>query len=168
MAKKSSKRRNKMLHDMRISSHSQAPVRVEQQSSQGDSFFSQALEFFDAADARKDDSEQNKQKNSGRTGDKSLISIDLHGMTLSEAQDHVYRVMSRHLGESPRSELRFRIITGKGVHSGHGGGILAKEMHAYVSQRFSSMIIKIDSSPHEVAVSGLPIRGHFDVVLKSR
>ena len=59
-----------------------------------------------------------------------------------------------------------QIITGKGIHSKSGSGVLAKEVHRYIQSRYQPYIQKIDSSPSEVMVNNLPIKGSFFVWLK--
>ncbi len=94
----------------------------------------------------------------------SLISIDLHGLTVSEAEE-----MLEHKIQTLRRSskiLKLRIITGKGLHSAGGKAILARDIHFFVKQRFGPSIVSIQESPVDVQLSGIPIRGHFDVVLK--
>ena len=96
----------------------------------------------------------------------STHSIDLHGMTLEGAKHYLRRRLETILQK--RGKHSVRIITGKGVHSGsYGGGVLAKEIHGFTKREFHHYIVAIQDSPHEVAIDGLPIRGHFDVTLKS-
>lgn len=93
------------------------------------------------------------------------ITLDLHGYTLSEANDIVGNKISEIL-VSKAGVVTLRVITGKGHHSGAGGSVLAKGVHSYVEQRFRKSIERIDSAPADVIVGNLPIRGHFDVVLR--
>jgi DNA-nicking Smr family endonuclease len=93
------------------------------------------------------------------------FSIDLHGYTLSEAKDVVGSRLSQ-LIASQGGIIHIRIVTGKGRHSGREGSVLAREVHTYVVQRFQKFIQRIDSAPADVVVGDLPIRGHFDVVLR--
>ena len=91
--------------------------------------------------------------------------VDLHGYSLSEANDIVGRKISAIL-VSKGGIVTLRVITGKGHHSGVGGSVLAKDVHAYVQARFHKSIERMDSAPADVIVGNLPIRGHFDVVLR--
>ena len=91
--------------------------------------------------------------------------VDLHGYTLSEANDIVGNKISEIL-VSKAGIVTLRIITGKGHHSGAGGSVLAKDVHSYVQARFRKSIERMDSAPADVIVGNLPIRGHFDVVLR--
>ena len=93
------------------------------------------------------------------------LTLDLHGYTLSEANDVVGSKISEIL-VSKAGIVTLRVITGKGHHSGSGGSVLAKGVHTYVSSRFRLSIIRIDAAPADVTLGSLPIRGHFDVVLK--
>jgi len=103
-------------------------------------------------------------KGKSRTGAPDLT-IDLHGYTLSEANEVVGNKISEIL-VSKGGFVTLRVITGKGHHSGVGGSVLAKGVHAYVEQRFRKSIERIDSAPADVTLGNLPIRGHFDVVLR--
>ena len=69
--------------------------------------------------------------------------------------------MRRLLANCESSEVSIKIITGKGLHSGSEGAVLPREVHAYFHARYQSYIIKIDDSPHQAAIDGIPIRGHF-------
>lgn len=91
--------------------------------------------------------------------------VDLHGYTLSEANDIVGNKISEIL-LSKDGLVTLRVITGKGHHSGVGGSVLAKDVHSYVQARFRKSIERIDSAPADVIIGNLPIRGHFDVVLR--
>lgn len=93
--------------------------------------------------------------------------IDLHGLRLQEAQELCADVIHQALREARlQSHVSFRIITGKGRHSGVEGPVLSKEIHRFVLQEFQAWIVKIDDSPDEVALDGIPVRGHFDLILK--
>lgn len=93
----------------------------------------------------------------------TMIEIDLHGMTVDEAQRAVDAVIAR----LPRGqEARLRIITGKGLHSGPEGGVLGRDIHYHVATRYRSAIVRLDESPADVRLGGVPIRGHFDVTLR--
>jgi DNA-nicking Smr family endonuclease len=98
-------------------------------------------------------------------GNSPDYTVDLHGYTLSEANDIVGSKISEIL-VSKGGIVTLRIITGKGHHSGAGGSVLAKDVHAYVQARFRKSIERMDSAPADVIVGNLPIRGHFDVVLR--
>lgn len=92
--------------------------------------------------------------------------IDLHGFTLKEALDIVQARLAAALARST-GIIHIRIITGKGRHSGEGGSVLAREVHADVRRRFHNHIQRIDEAPAAVMVGDLPVRGHFDVWLRS-
>jgi DNA-nicking Smr family endonuclease len=91
--------------------------------------------------------------------------IDLHGLTLLEAQDRVRLIFESILSDL-HGETSVTIITGKGRHSGPQGPVLAKSVHAYVLNSFSNNIASIEDAPANVMVGSLPIRGHFKVVLR--
>jgi DNA-nicking Smr family endonuclease len=94
------------------------------------------------------------------------LQIDLHGLTLAEALDQV-DVQIRYCFEQGYSSIEALIITGKGLHSGSEGGILAREVHRHISGKYRSMILQIEESPASTLLNGVPIRGHFRVILKN-
>ena len=47
-----------------------------------------------------------------------------------------------------------------------GVGVLGREIHDYVSNKYVHNIVEIDDSPCDVLVHGVPIRGHFNVIFK--
>ncbi|MCX6127691.1 MAG: Smr/MutS family protein [Proteobacteria bacterium] len=117
--------------------------------------------------------EADEKPGRGRKSSKSKYAIsvhelDLHGLTLDQAQNEI-RTELNELREWPGLH-RIRIITGKGHHSHKGEGILAKEIHGFVMQVFGRFIINVESSPDEVRLNGVPLRGHFELTLlgKSR
>jgi hypothetical protein len=94
-------------------------------------------------------------------------SLDLHRMTLVEAEAAVDRFLAPLL-TGRGGEVTVTIVTGKGRHSGEGGGVLAKEIHGYVRRRYGAQIVAIEESPADLKVGGLPLRGHFKVVFARR
>ena len=90
--------------------------------------------------------------------------LDLHGFSLQESKNHfdvIWQDIKKLAAVEP---FKMRIVTGKGLHSGAGGSVLASEFYAYISERYHLHIQTIDSPPSEVKLHGVPIRGHFDVV----
>jgi DNA-nicking Smr family endonuclease len=102
------------------------------------------------------------QPRKGRYG----LQIDLHGLTLAEALAQV-DIQIRYCFEQGHSSIEALIITGKGLHSGSEGGILAKEVHRHISSKYRNTILKIEESPAAALINGIPVRGHFCVVLKN-
>jgi DNA-nicking Smr family endonuclease len=100
-----------------------------------------------------------------QSGKPDLV-IDLHGFTLREALTVVHSRIASVLA-SASGIIHIRIITGKGRHSGEGGSVLAREVHAEVRARYQRRIQRLDEAPTDVVVGDLPIRGHFDVWLRS-
>lgn len=101
-----------------------------------------------------------------KTPSKAEFEIDLHGMSLDEAIDAVDQLIRNELAKG-KPIIRGKIITGKGRRSTkEGGGVLARYVHSYVLQAFHKHILYIDESPADVAVGGVPIRGHFCIRLK--
>lgn len=92
--------------------------------------------------------------------------IDLHGYKLREALNIVHSRIGSALATAT-GIIHIRIITGKGRHSGDGGSVLAREVHADVRARYQRRIQRLDDAPTDVVVGDLPIRGHFDVWLRS-
>ena len=103
---------------------------------------------------------------SGSPKEKSR-SVDLHGLTLSEAQSKVKNTIDCLLA-ARGDDFSLRIVTGKGIHSGPGGGVLAREIHEFVRLRFSEAILEMTDSPASVSLSGVPLRGYFDVKFRAR
>ena len=103
-----------------------------------------------------EDFELSRSKRRASKGKSSEIkeSIDLHGMTVIEAQSAVsqkiYSMRERYTGI-----VNLVIVTGKGLHSGRGGGVLSREIHDYVSNKFINEIISIDDSPCDVQLYGV-------------
>ena len=99
----------------------------------------------------------------------AAIAIDLHGLTAAEAAATIERIIRTHLVDLPRgSLLTFKVITGKGRHSGPGGPVLPRSVHAFLLARFGHLVQRIDEAPADVALSGLPVRGHFHVTIGRR
>lgn len=96
-----------------------------------------------------------------KKGNDLPLVLDLHGLTLDEAQ----RSIENNILSLKRGRHRVRIITGRGHHSPKGQGVLAREIHGFVMTRFSNKIASIDASPHEITLGGMPIKGSFDVVI---
>lgn len=94
-------------------------------------------------------------------------SIDLHGQTLLQAQSSVYEFITTLILDPSIQQFEVKVITGKGLHSGPGGAVLASHIYAYILSQFRSYIISMDESPADLSVNGTPIRGHFCVVMKS-
>lgn len=95
----------------------------------------------------------------------SFHELDLHSFTLAESQRRIDALFQQVISTQ---KVRIRIITGKGRHSRDGENLLARDVHAYVVQKYQDWIVEIEQSPHEVLLGSLPIRGHFEVVLKGK
>jgi DNA-nicking Smr family endonuclease len=93
--------------------------------------------------------------------------IDLHGLTLDAACRLVDQVIAAAL-DRRAGPVTFKIVTGRGIHSGPGGGVLVGGVHRYVSERYSQSILRIDSSPAETQIWGLPWRGFFTVTIRNK
>jgi DNA-nicking Smr family endonuclease len=92
----------------------------------------------------------------------AVRTVDLHGMSLADAKLHL-RNLWLELKAGGKHQIVLRIITGKGLHSGNTGPVLVEEIHDFVVSMFGQSIARIDENPAKVRLSGLPIRGHFDV-----
>ncbi len=106
------------------------------------------------------------QSSNARSAKKSTsgrIDIDLHGMTVREAQHHALHTIQTMLDQSKGQILDIRIITGKGNHSAGGKPQLISSIHHVVESRFRDNIISIEVSPHEIKLGGHFVKGHFDL-----
>lgn len=95
------------------------------------------------------------------------ITIDLHGCTTAEAEQIIDSTLNRLREGKQSTRYKVRVITGKGLHSPNGKGVLSRHIHAYVSARFGHCILSIDEPPHAVQIMGAPLRGHFDFILQT-
>lgn len=110
------------------------------------------------------DNKAPQMRESSKRGASPIIEIDLHGMTLDEAERWVIQTITRHL--STVEKRTFKIITGKGRHSSSGRGVLIREIYLFVVHRYGPWIERIEESPDGVRLGGEAIRGHFHVTLK--
>ena len=108
--------------------------------------------------------EQEKKSSKGKSS-KLNRKIDLHGKTVNEAQSAVSELMNE-LRQQYTGIVYLKVITGKGLHSRQGLAVLSREIHDYISNKYIHDIVEIDDSPCDVLMHGVPIRGHFNVVLK--
>lgn len=93
--------------------------------------------------------------------------LDLHGRHLDAARSWLRSEIGYLLaGTKPGEILWLRIVTGRGRRSGVGGPVLSREIHGFVARVWGQAIVRMDASPAETAIDGLPVRGHFDVVLR--
>jgi len=118
----------------------------------------------------KDDDRDGQTSHQGAKSRKNKASptkIDLHGMTLEAARRYVDSRINDILAQlSPGASAALDIVTGKGLNSGSGGGVLAREIPEWVRQRFARHIVDMDESPAEVQLGGMPLRGNFRVTIK--
>ncbi len=115
-------------------------------------------------DLWEEDEAPRKAEKRGSGGDGGVVEIDLHGKRLDEATLAVDLEIAAAL-TGRKGPVRFRIITGKGLHSGPGGSVLPREVHRHVKQRYADVITALDESPADVKVRGVPLRGHFEVTI---
>ena len=110
------------------------------------------------------ESHQSRSQKSRKHQAQPQIEIDLHGLTVREA----CKIVSHKINEVKAQSLVFtvKIITGKGLHSGPSGGVLSTEVYSFVMDRYAQHIDQIEDPPHEIKLSGVPIRGHFTVKFK--
>lgn len=145
-----------------------APVRFDLEPDAEDIFL-EAIENISAksiAEKKKGHHETGERSRAQKSKDTPAeTSIDLHGCTLDEAKQKIDSLFQQLLRLSGRTH-RIRIITGKGIHS-RSTGVLASEVHGYVLSQYRKHISEIQESPHSVKVGGIPIRGHFDLILRS-
>jgi len=130
--------------------------------------FLQSVERIQPDHKYKSVNEVNRTDNSGelqkrRRDAKFDAKIDLHGYTLADATQVVLRGIEGILRSSKKRPIRIRIVTGRGVHSGAGGGVLVRGIYAVVMREYRGRIKTIDVDPGESTLEGFPLRGHFDV-----
>jgi DNA-nicking Smr family endonuclease len=100
-------------------------------------------------------------------GPRPELKIDLHGMTLDEARRHVDdRINDLLVKLNPGNVVTINIVTGKGLNSGAGGSVLAREIPEWVRNRFARHILEMDESPADVQLGGIPLRGSFRIKVK--
>ena len=138
-----------------------------------DELFSSYLDAMDPSEilsekeAKLDNpTEQAKQakKNKNKTHE---LQIDLHGYALADAIYNVDCFIQELLKGGPRI-FTCKIITGKGRHSGPEGGVLAKEVHTHVKSTYRRQILRIEESPADATLNGLPIKGYFNVTFSRK
>ncbi|WP_132314730.1 Smr/MutS family protein [Pseudobacteriovorax antillogorgiicola] len=110
------------------------------------------------------DNELEKPKKQNRSKRKAEVSLDLHGMTVFEAQAYIDEKLSQI--RAKHVKYRVRLITGKGLNSGLSGPVLASEIYQYVRDRYGHQIETIDDPPAAARINNIPIRGYFDFVIK--
>jgi len=107
------------------------------------------------------------RKQKGRAAQKSsLHEIDLHGLTVREAQNHVIRSIDAILDHAKGQTVSIRIITGKGHRSQGREPQLISSIHHVVESTFRHRLISIEVSPHELKLGGSYLKGHFDLKIK--
>lgn len=109
--------------------------------------------------------EPRKAEVSRSVGDE-LTQLDLHGMTVPEAEFYLRGYLDR-LRQIPGLH-RVKIITGKGRNSLKGQGVLAQRIHQFVVEIYGPWLDSIESSPHATQIGGMPLRGHFHMVIRGR
>ena len=102
-----------------------------------------------------------KNKKSERS---EFVTLDLHGYTLTEAIACVDLNIAN-FTKSNNLSIKFKIITGKGYHSGTNGPVLPSEVHTHILSKWKDYIEVIDASPIDITINNIPTRGHFFVTL---
>lgn len=92
--------------------------------------------------------------------------IDLHGLTVEEAQRHVVKAIEDILASAKGQTVNIRVITGKGHRSRGGEPQLIHSIHHVVESRFKSRLISIEVSPHELKIGDSYLKGHFDLKIR--
>ena len=80
--------------------------------------------------------EQEKKSSKGKSS-KLNRKIDLHGKTVSEAQRAVSNLMEE-LRQQYTGVVSLKVITGKGLHSKQGVGVLSREIHDYIANKYTN------------------------------
>jgi len=92
--------------------------------------------------------------------------IDLHGLTVDEAQRHVVNAIEDILDKARGQIVHIRVITGKGHRSRGREPQLVHSIHHVVESRFKSRLISIEVSPHELKMGDSYLKGHFDLKIR--
>ncbi len=116
--------------------------------------------------AQADQMDQHSKSRTAKKSPSGRVDIDLHGMTVREAQNHVLHTIQTLIDQSQGKTLDIRIITGKGNNSAGGKPQLISSIHHVVEARFAARIISMEVSPHELKLGGSFVRGHFDLRIK--
>src|SRR5690606_29263413 len=102
----------------------------------------------------------------GKPKNEYYYELDLHGMTVSEARNFMSMRLTDICNKHAGKLVKIRIITGKGRHSGPEGSSLSAMAHTFAQEILGSRIIAITEAPSQVKINNLPIRGHFDVMIR--
>ena len=62
--------------------------------------------------------------------------------------------------------FELKVITGKGLHSGDEGPVLAEEVYKHIKSKYKKKILKIEPPPMASTINGIPLRGFFIVKLQ--
>jgi DNA-nicking Smr family endonuclease len=92
--------------------------------------------------------------------------IDLHGLTVEEAQRYVIQAIEEILSKSKGQVVNIRVITGKGHRSRGREPQLIHSIHHVVESRFKSRLVSIEVSPHELKIGDSYLKGHFDLKIR--
>ena len=88
----------------------------------------------------------------------SPISLDLHGMTVSEAQNYlkseIHSLLIQHKQINPENHYRQR------RHSEYGP-VLADASHQYIREQYGKYIRSIEASPTESTINRIAVRGYL-------
>ena len=93
--------------------------------------------------------------------------LDLHGHTLREAKE-VLDSLVLDVINSKMDSLSLKVITGRGLHSKDGPGVLAREIPLHLSAKWARRIVFIEESPANLLLGDIPLRGSFIVILDTR
>ena len=125
--------------------------------------FLEALEQEFPEDAGVDSDEPKVDSRSPKS-EAQTHTIDLHGLNLHEAEETLFNFIKLKMATSVQDQITLKIITGRGKHS-KDGPVLADGIYRYVRKRFKERIVRIESAPVEASIDGLPVRGHFHVIM---
>ena len=102
-----------------------------------------------------------------RTHQEPTFSIDLHGLTVVQAEAvcraRMHALLAEHLGP-----FVLKVITGRGLHSGERGAVLVREIYQFIRTTYAAHIVTIDPPPADSAIDGVPLRGYFLVHIHHR
>ena len=115
---------------------------------------------FENASLRPKETDRTDPGSDAKKKQAKAVRVDLHGLTESQAFARIDDVVAQ-LQTSSTGSIAVTFITGRGLHSPQGKGVLGRSAHSYVQSRYAKYIQHIDDSPADVLIGGKPIRGHF-------
>lgn len=166
MGKKKKNRRPPQLRDEDLPRDVGVEFTVE---ANADEIFAEFISSHDVPlnEAEFLDEDQTPPRASKRRGSMPHFDLDLHGLHVDAACRQVEHFIRERLAQI-EDPFTITIITGRGLHSGPGGGVLARDVYDYVRGRFLPLVQRMDEAPTAATLGGLPLRGYFQVTFKPK